>query len=136
MLVRFVNRVLLTALVPAAALVACGGDEFGSGDSPTPTPGAAGEAGSGPDDGPPKPMIEDGCEGVECQNAGRCVLGGLCRCAPGFDGERCEENVDDCADEPCQNEGRCVDGLDDYRCMCQPGFSGKDCETATNDPCD
>ena len=32
-----------------------------------------------------------------------------CECPPGFEGTRCEVNVDDCADNRCQNNGTCID---------------------------
>ena len=45
----------------------------------------------------------------------------------GFQGNDCEENIDDCASDPCQNEGKCVDGVGTYHCICPAGFNGTNC---------
>ena len=46
----------------------------------------------------------------------------------GYQGNDCEENIDDCASDPCQNEGKCVDGVGTYHCICPAGFNGTNCE--------
>ena len=46
----------------------------------------------------------------------------------GFQGNDCEENIDDCASDPCQNEGKCVDGVGTYHCVCPAGFNGTNCQ--------
>lgn len=38
-------------------------------------------------------------------------LGFECHCALGFEGDPCEEDVDECASHPCQNGAICMDGL-------------------------
>ena len=65
-----------------------------------------------------------------------------CECPPGFEGTRCEVNVDDCADNRCQNNGTCIDKVyisiyiiyiyiiyifkvGEYECSCIPGFEGE-----------
>ena len=84
-----------------------------------------------------------------------CLHGGRCRPAPsfssdaapplfecscegtGYEGERCEANVDECngdGGDPCLNGARCVDTDGDYECsMCPPSFCGKNCQM--EDPC-
>jgi len=48
-----------------------------------------------------------------------------CTCAGGFEGDRCETNIDDCPGHQCQNNATCLDGVDRYSCNCPPGFTGK-----------
>ena len=51
------------------------------------------------------------CELEPCLNGGTCddSSGTIsCICAPGYEGDLCEVDIDDCADAPCQNDGVCV----------------------------
>ncbi|KAF7241028.1 hypothetical protein EYD10_12445 [Varanus komodoensis] len=68
------------------------------------------------------------------------AAGFLCRCRPGFEGERCSIDVDECMSQPCQNGGSCVDLENGYRCQCLPGFSGVECATDVDEcegqPCE
>ncbi len=71
------------------------------------------------------------CAPNPCQNGGTCVDGGAsysCTCVVGFEGTRCETNVDDCTPNPCQNGGTCVDGVASHTCVCAAGFTGDGCE--------
>ena len=47
-----------------------------------------------------------------------------CECLDGFEGDRCEVNIDDCTDHTCQNGATCIDGIQSYSCQCMPGFTG------------
>ena len=38
-----------------------------------------------------------------------------CQCVFGFEGDRCETNIDDCLIHTCLNNATCVDLVDDYR---------------------
>ena len=65
-----------------------------------------------------------------------------CHCAPGYEGFRCESNVDDCANNKCANNATCIDLVQAYRCDCPPGYMGEYCETKIpfctkgHDPCE
>ena len=65
-----------------------------------------------------------------------------CHCAPGYEGIRCESNVNDCDNNKCQNNATCMDLVQAYRCDCSPGYMGEYCEakipfcTKGHDPCE
>eukprot|EP00057_Strongylocentrotus_purpuratus_P029758 XP_011684232.1 PREDICTED: fibropellin-3 [Strongylocentrotus purpuratus] len=66
-----------------------------------------------------------------CANGSTCVNSGvdfICICAPGFEGDRCESEINECLSLPCQNGGTCTDGLDMFTCDCRFGYSGLICE--------
>src|SRR5690606_11486180 len=72
-----------------------------------------------------------------CQNGAECVdgLGNYtCRCAAGYEGERCETDVDDCAANPCANGGTCSDGVNEFSCSCVDDFGGPTCDTKLFEP--
>ncbi|CAF93511.1 unnamed protein product, partial [Tetraodon nigroviridis] len=52
----------------------------------------------------------------------------MCVCPEGFEGDKCEINIDDCEDNDCENNSTCVDGINNYTCMCSPEYTGELCE--------
>lgn len=58
-----------------------------------------------------------------------------CDCAAGFEGVKCEKDVDVCArDKPCANNGKCLEGVgNNYTCTCALGFAGKNCQIDINE---
>ena len=52
---------------------------------------------------------------------------------PGFEGLRCENNINECDGVRCPNNKVCVDLVAAYECRCPVGFSGENCETEIND---
>ena len=70
------------------------------------------------------------CADEPCMHFGTCVPtpdGFDCECTPGYDGDLCENNIDDCLEEPCVN-GTCFDEVDAYLCDCEPGYQGETCD--------
>lgn len=61
------------------------------------------------------------------------AAGYVCLCPPGFNGTRCENNIDDCPGHNCSVYGHCVDLVNAYRCECQAGYEGIDCGTEVNE---
>lgn len=53
-----------------------------------------------------------------------------CECEKGFEGKRCDVNIDDCIAHACQNNASCVDSVQNYTCACNYGYTGKLCEIA------
>ncbi|CAF3935144.1 unnamed protein product [Rotaria sp. Silwood2] len=51
-----------------------------------------------------------------------------CSCPQGFEGDHCEDNIDDCINITCSNRGMCLDDINSYRCSCFDGFYGNQCE--------
>ncbi|XP_038054961.1 sushi, von Willebrand factor type A, EGF and pentraxin domain-containing protein 1-like [Patiria miniata] len=75
----------------------------------------------------------DECASNPCAAGSTCiddVHRYICRCPPGFTGQRCQTNIDDCGTgpSPCDNGGTCVDGVDSFSCECPHGFTGQVCE--------
>ncbi|CAB3403307.1 unnamed protein product [Caenorhabditis bovis] len=82
------------------------------------------------------PELPDGY-GYECENQGVCVTYApnktRCECAPGFEGEICEKDIDECAYNPCENGATCVNSHGDFECFCRSGYDGKFCENNIDD---
>ncbi|XP_034025993.1 versican core protein-like [Thalassophryne amazonica] len=74
------------------------------------------------------------CSENVCLNGGSCQKSGsilICKCAPGFTGDRCEFDIDECHSNPCHNGGTCIDGLGCITCICLPSYTGQFCEQDT-----
>ncbi|XP_071510244.1 uncharacterized protein [Diadema antillarum] len=61
-----------------------------------------------------------------CLNGGTC-FNDMCMCRMGFEGPRCEIELDRCP--MCLNGGQCVD----YKCVCPEGFVGTMCQIAVGE---
>ena len=63
-----------------------------------------------------------------------------CSCEDGFNGTRCENNIDDCAAAECQAFEECFDEINKYRCDCPVGYGGADCsedvDECASGPCE
>ena len=115
-----------------------GGGEFptetSSSSSTGPMPGTStrgessrGESSSDESSGDASSSGADPCTPNPCKNGGSCDAGS-CACPPGFEGERCETNIDDCVEFSCMNGSACVDGVNEASCDCLPGFEGVICQ--------
>ena len=67
----------------------------------------------------PDPCDHGACSGLD--------EGFECDCEDGWEGDLCDQDIDDCASEPCVH-GECSDAVNDYTCACEEGASGTDCE--------
>jgi len=70
------------------------------------------------------------CRTNSCENGGDCSEdnGFVCKCQAGFNGERCEVNINDCKTDSCNNHGQCQDLVNDFNCSCDKGYGGDKCE--------
>src|SRR3954469_21520781 len=129
------SAALIFGLLATAAASSCGGKQFVASDGAGgASAGFAGFAGRSSSAGAGDAGADSrACADIDCQHSGRCVVEdgvASCQCAPGFEGDACENNTDECAPEPCSNGGRCVDGIAAFQCLCPPGFPGNNFETA------
>ena len=57
---------------------------------------------------------------------------------PGYEGEKCQTNINECVPDPCTH-GTCIDQVNDYLCTCEPGYTDKNCSTeideCSSNPC-
>ena len=71
----------------------------------------------------------DECSSSPCASTGTCqdqVDGFICLCEPGYDGNLCNNNIDDCSTNPCVR-GNCSDEVDSFSCTCDLGYEGDTC---------
>lgn len=83
----------------------------------------------------------DFCSPNPCVNGGECALfdgSYVCRCPPGYGGQRCELDTAPCDPDPCDH-GYCSVIPDGFTCVCDPGYYGFYCESkfdvCTMSPC-
>ncbi|CAK8682412.1 unnamed protein product [Clavelina lepadiformis] len=71
------------------------------------------------------------CEEEPCLNEGECLQVDeneiYCMCKDGFEGDYCQNNVDDCGSNPCENGATCIDGVNKWSCQCVEGYIGETC---------
>ncbi|GFR81199.1 neurogenic locus notch homolog protein 1, partial [Elysia marginata] len=75
------------------------------------------------------------CQSDPCLNGGTCrneASGFSCSCPDGYNGFRCQHDIDHCASSPCLHDGVCTDLLLGYNCTCS-GYTGANCETEINE---
>ncbi|XP_014260565.1 protein crumbs isoform X1 [Cimex lectularius] len=71
------------------------------------------------------------CFDQECHHGGKCTNSTLfytCTCPPGYDGDACENDIDECKENDCKNNSTCKDGQATYTCDCMPGWQGPLCD--------
>ncbi|EPQ16849.1 Crumbs like protein 2 [Myotis brandtii] len=77
--------------------------------------------------GPTEPQ---GCATQPCYHGALCVPQGpgpndfRCYCVPGFQGPRCELDIDECASRPCHHGATCRNLADRYECHCPLDYAG------------
>jgi hypothetical protein len=69
------------------------------------------------------------CATHDCKNNATCVdiwNAFTCKCVLGFDGNKCQNNIDDCPKSKCEKPGtlNCVDGINSFKCDCNFGYTG------------
>lgn len=71
------------------------------------------------------------CLERDCEHGARCKdvrHSYSCECPPGYEGDRCEHEVDECRAHQCQHGATCEDRVAGYFCNCPPGYTGEYCE--------
>uniref|UniRef100_A0A452RTS6 Crumbs cell polarity complex component 2 n=1 Tax=Ursus americanus TaxID=9643 RepID=A0A452RTS6_URSAM len=85
------------------------------------------------------PMEPRGCATQPCHHGALCVPQGpdpdgfRCYCVPGFQGPRCELDIDECASRPCHHGATCHNLADRYECRCPLGYEGVTCEAEVDE---
>jgi hypothetical protein len=82
------------------------------------------------------------CTANYCFNDGECLLDQYnvlkCLCKKGFNGDRCENNINECeiegGNQACQG-GTCVDQVNGFYCQCANGQIGVNCQSTIANPC-
>lgn len=77
-----------------------------------------------------------GCSGAPMCSQHPCFNNGSCRdlfnhyscdCAPGWQGENCQDDDDECISKPCIH-GTCKNLPGEYLCQCNQGYQGRHCD--------
>ncbi|XP_035824571.1 uncharacterized protein LOC101861248 [Aplysia californica] len=80
---------------------------------------------------------ESPCERGACVNDRNEPSGYRCQCPQGYEGARCQREIDECltvsGPQACQNGATCVDTFLGFSCSCAPGFTGPVCATNIDD---
>ena len=66
-----------------------------------------------------------------CEHGGRCLntKGSFqCKCLQGYEGPRCEMDVNECMSNPCHNDATCLDQIGGFHCICMPGKRMNPCD--------
>lgn len=79
------------------------------------------------------------CATYPCRNGGECTAdagaaaGFACQCLAGYEGDTCEEFVDECASSPCLNGGSCMETeeVNAFYCACALNYRGDVCQHLT-----
>ncbi|XP_023557423.1 protein crumbs homolog 2 [Octodon degus] len=85
---------------------------------------------------PPEPQ---GCATQPCHHGALCVPQDpdpnsfRCYCVPGFQGPRCELDIDECASRPCHHGATCRNLADRFECHCPLGYAGVTCEAEVDE---
>ncbi|XP_046744297.1 cubilin [Diprion similis] len=80
-------------------------------------------------------IVTNECASNPCQNGGTCedmIDGYKCRCREGWEGPRCNDDVNECAiyagtDLGCQNGAECTNRPGTYECRCKGHYYGIHC---------
>ena len=65
------------------------------------------------------PACPAGSGSSGCRNGGTC-FNATCCCADGYEGDLCQNEVDECASSPC-GSGTCIDIVNGFWCFCPDG---------------
>ncbi|XP_061505186.1 protein crumbs isoform X1 [Anopheles gambiae] len=71
------------------------------------------------------------CASSPCLHNGSCYLQGqgyACKCTSGFEGKRCENDIDECKKDGICGNGICQNTPGSFRCFCTPGYTGLNCD--------
>ncbi|PNJ19543.1 CRB2 isoform 1 [Pongo abelii] len=121
---------LLAGMVPSEPPSACASDPCAPGTECQATESGGYTCG---------PMEPRGCATQPCHHGALCVPQGpdpsgfRCYCVPGFQGPRCELDIDECASRPCHHGATCRNLADRYECHCPLGYAGVTCETEVDE---
>ena len=74
------------------------------------------------------PQSAASCAEVDAQVAWLQTATQFLACDPGWEGVRCEREVDECDDSPCKNGATCTDMVASFACSCTQGWVGPTCE--------